>query len=560
MSENTASTTVGELHQDWSKLRETAGQQLLQTRELLGKLSTARGTNPPTAAEKEVESLAGQLTTLCQQIDAQFIVVNQATEERNKAAYEHQLECLIGKFQGWYAFWRLGSIEKEDFINSWLQAMGVPQENTLKGNNDPAIRDLFGLLPKHAAACKAWEHFLLFPRRVSSIMEVGSGFGLSALRLARMARLGTIEQRAPALALAKNLEKLSPLYGRQPMIGFSHCHFHLNSASTIPMDAFDAIWLHRSVWNQWVKQDGPALTSALAELARRAHFLLFSTTEDELVRNDLLTPLYDITPAGGYTQPTERYRYFIAQRRSVALAGKFFPCFDMRIHDPTWQGLETLEHKAAILPWNNPSLPLYPKRYLLGKNQVARTFLKRLPDHHAQRIHHRETEIWPSLHGLLPELPRMLGHSEDEVGYHLILELHGSPASFPKLPLKKEEQYLILRSALRIMESLRKNKLNLNFLRLGNFALTGNFATFLAGEFIGYEELEDPLDALLWLLRDLTADILYWHDFPIEPFRAETVSSLAKEYQTLATLALRSKNIDQFLSDPLVQHQFLNPL
>lgn len=555
MSENTANTTISNLHLDWSKLRETAGEQLIQTRELLNKLRLNRGTNLSTEKEKEVEAFAAQLTSVCQQIDAQFIVVNQAVEERNKAAYEHQMECLIGKFQGWYAFLRLGSIERKDFINTWLPAMGIS-----KDNKDPAVADHLGILPKHASACKAWEHSLLFPRRVSSIMEVGSGFGLSALRLARMARLGTIEQRSAVFALARNIEKLSPTYGRQPTIGCSHCHFQLNSASTIPIDAFDAIWFHRSIWNQWIKQDGPSLVSALGELARRSHFLLFSSSEEQLARQDLLLPFYDIKCAGEHDQGTEKFRYYIAQRRSVSLAGKFFPCFDMRIHDPTWQGFETLAHNGAILPWNTPSLNLYTKRYLLGKNQVARTFLKRTPDQSPQRIHHRETEIWPSLHGLLPEFPKMLGHSEDEVGYHLLLDLHASTARLPSLPLKKEEQYIILRSAIRIIDALRKNKLYLNFLRLGNFVMTENFASFLSAEFIGYDELEDPLDALLWLLRDLNADILYWHDFPIEPFRAEAVESLAEEYQTLATLALRSRNIDQFLSDPLVQHQFLNPL
>ena len=555
MTQNTTDIDIQNLHQDWSKLRETAGEQLIETRELLSKLRATRGANAPTEKEKEVEVLAAQLTAACQQIDAQFIVVSQAMETRNKAAFNHQLEGLIAKCQGWYAFLRLGSIERTDFIASWLTVMGVSKEN-----KDPVIADQLGMAPKHIAACKAWEHFLLFPRRVSSIMEIGSGFGLSALRLARMARLGTIEQNAPVFGLAKNIEKLSPLYGKQPPIGLSHCHFQLNSASTLPSDAFDAIWFHRSIWDQWIKQDGPPLISALSELARRAHFLLFTSSDEQLARQDLLTPIYDIKCVGEHTEGTEKFRYYVAQRRSVMLAGKFFPCFDMRIHDPTWQGFETLTYNGAFLPWNGPSLNLYAKRYLLGKNQVARTFLKRMPDQNPQWIHHRETEIWPSLDGLLPELPRMLGHSEDEVGCHLILELYDSEARLPILPLKKEDQYLILRSAIRILNALRKNKLHLNFLRLGNFVLTKNFASFLTAEFISYEELEDPLDAILWLLRDLNADILYWHDFPIEPFRAESIGSLAEEYQTLATLALRSKNIDHFLSDPLVQHQFLNPL
>ncbi|MFZ4115096.1 MAG: hypothetical protein ACOYK6_00055 [Chthoniobacterales bacterium] len=553
MNQNTTDINLIQLHQDWRKMRETAGEQLIQTRELLRKLDATPGTDA--SAKQEIESLAAQLTAACNQIDAQFMVVQKALEERDKAAYEQQIESLITKCQGWYAFFRIGTIDRKDFVNTWLQAMGAPQDK-----KDPAIAEHLGMIPKHNAACRAWEHALLFPRRVSSIMEVGSGFGLSAIHLSRMARLGTIEKQGLLLTLAKNLEKISPLYGRVPSIGSSHCLFQLNSASTIPIDAFDAIWFHRSIWNQWIAQDGPALISALSELARRAHFLLFTSNHEPLIREDLITPLYDIKRVGEYVEGTQKFYYFVAQRRSVSIAGKFFPCFDMRIHDPTWQGFETLHHHAAMLPWNNPSLTLNTKRYLLGKNQVARTFLKRIADQSPGNIHHRETEIWPSIQNLIPELPRIYGHSEDEIGYHLVLEMQGAPVRLPTLPLKKEEQYIILRSAIRVLDALRKNNLHLNFLRLGNFVLTGNFASFLAAEFVGYEELEEPLDALLWLLRDLNADILYWHDSPIEPFRAEIVGSLAEEHQPLANLALRSKNIDQFLRDPLVQHQFLSPL
>ena len=128
------------------------------------------------------------------------------------------------------------------------------------------------------------------------------------------------------------------------------------------------------------------------------------------------------------------------------------------------------------------------------------------------------------------------------------------------LPLKKEAQHMILRSAIRILDALRKKNLHLNFLRLGNFVLSGGFASFLATELIGYDELEEPLDALLWLLRDLSTDIIYWHDSPIEPFSVQIVEGLAEEYKIIANLALRSRNIDQFLADPLIQHRFLNPL
>jgi len=553
MPKNTTPINVCDLHLDWRKLRNIASEQLFQTREFLTKLDA----NPATdiAAKQEIESLAAHLQSICNQIDAQFIVIQKAMEEKDKAFHENQIECLISKCMGWYAFLRLGTIERKDFTNTWLQAIGVPSSN-----NRLEVEAHLGISPKNHAACRAWENALLFPRRVSSILEIGSGFGLSAILLSSMARLATIEKNDTLLGLAKKIETVSPLHNRTPPLGWSHSNFTLQSPSNLPIDAFDAIWIHRSIWKEWIEQDGPALISSLAELARRSHFLLFTSNDEKLVREDLLTPFYDIQYSGENKIGNQTTRYFIAQRRSVNIAGKFFACSDMRIHDPGWQGFETIHYKAAMLPWSKPAMTLNTKRYLLGKNQVVRTFLKRSTDQDTRLTHHRETEIWPSIQGLIPELPHMIGHSEDEAGYHLLLELRASPIRLPMLPLKKEEQHAILRSAIKILNALRKENLHLNFLRLGNFVLTGNFASFLAGELIAYDELEEPLDALLWLLRDLTADILYWHDSPIEPFRAEVVSSLAQEYKIIANLGLRSKNIDQFLRDPMIQHQFLDSI
>jgi hypothetical protein len=553
MSKNTDPLNITNLRSDWRKLRETAAEQLIQTRALLRKLDSTPGTS--SSAKKEIESLANQLTGICNQIDAQFLVVQNAMQESDNETFEHQVEILIQKFQGWYTFLNIGSIERKDFISLWLQAWGVSQEN-----KNPEMANYLGLSPKNFAACQAWEKALLFPRRASSILEVGSGFGINAIRLSCMARVGTIEKKEKVFQFSRNIEKISPIYGRTPPISFSHCDFQLKSVTTIPTDLYDAIWFHSSIWKQWIEQDGPGLISAISELARRAHFLLFTSNDEKLLREDLLSPLYEIESIGSNNQDVQKKFYFIAQRRYVDVAGKFFPCSDMRIHDPTCQGFETLNYKAAFLPWNKPSVKLNTKRYIVGKNQVLRTFLKRTQDADPSFIHHRETQIWPSLYELAPEFPKIVGHFEDDIGYHLLLELNGSSAQLPMFPLNMDTQHIILCSAIRILSALRKKNLHLNFLRLGNFALSGSFASLLAGEFIGYDEIEEPLDALLWLLRDLSADIIYWHDSPIESFRSELVDQLAEEYKIIANLALRSKNIDQFLADPLVQHRFLNPL
>ena len=274
-------------------------------------------------------------------------------------------------------------------------------------------------------------------------------------------------------------------------------------------------------------------------------------------RHDLLTPRYEFQLAGEHTEGEETFRYFVAQRRFLSIAGSFFQCSDMRIHDPSWQGVEHLDYGATLLPWNRPSAPLQTRRLILGKGQAVRTFLKRTANLNANNVHHRETEVWRSIGGLTPELPTLAAHSEDDTGYHLLLNLNQTGVRFSSFPMSKEDQQLLLRSAIRLLHALRQVNLHLNFLRVGNFALTQDGASFLSAEFISHEELEDPLDALLWFMRDLKVDALYWHDWPIESFRAEQLPTLSEEYQDLGILALRCKNIDQFLNDPLVATRFL---
>ena len=195
---------------------------------------------------------------------------------------------------------------------------------------------------------------------------------------------------------------------------------------------------------------------------------------------------------------------------------------------------------------------------LVGDNRAARTFLKRTANLNAANIHIREAEVWRSVGGITPELPTLMGRSEDDAGYHLLLNLNQTQARFPKLPISPDDRFTLLRAAMRLLYELRLRNLNLNFLRLGNFTLTKEGAAFLSAEFICYEEIEDPLDAILWFLRDLKADALYWHEWPIEPFRSEDLSLLLQEHQDIAILALRAKNIDQFINDPLIAKRFLD--
>lgn len=541
----------------WIHLIEPSRQQLLQSRELLNKLRAARSPEtPPSVQERELESLIHQLTTICQQTEAQFSLVQEATKERDLVAYEANLTRLIGAIHGWFSFFYLGYIEKKDFLKLWVRAMG-----TQANENDPVALDSLGIWPKDLTACKTWEHHLLLPKKISTMVEVGASFGVNALYLARMARLSGIEARASMVALAKKLQKAHPFNNCQPPVDFNGGSFYPKSAATLPPEAFDAIWFHRQIWKQWIRNDGPILFSGLGELSNRVHFLLLATSEKEIPRRDLLDNFYTLTLAGERTQDTETFKFFIAQRRFVTAAEKKFSCLDMRVHDSTWQGRETLSYGAAILPWVQPAIALPTRRLILGSKEVLHTFLKRTPHPKIARFQQQEIKMWHLVSELTPELPRFLGASEDRIGYHLLLGLNNDTAAeFPLLPLSKKQQCLILRSALRLLAFLRQRSLHLNFLRLGNFVLTEDRAIFLSAGMISHEELEDPLDAVLWLLRDLNTSMLYWHDLPIEPFRAETVFKLSEEYRGLASLALKSKDIDAFLNHPQIIQDFLrNP-
>lgn len=541
-----------QISQDWGKMRTPAMENLKQARELLQKLRLQRGEEPPSQQEQQVMEVVEQLTAFCQQIEAQFIVVRQSIADTNRLTVEHNIQLLIQKLEGWHSFLKIHLIEKMDFIKQWTIAMGVPP-----GNRDPRVTHFLGALPKQIACYKAWEKELLLPRKISSIMEIGSKYGLNALILGRMARIGAVEENPCLFSLSKKLQNAGVTCLSQPSIGFTNTSFQPNSVSSIPIDAFDAIWFHRQPWNHWISQDGPALVSALSELGNRAHFLFFTSTEPLPPRHDLIASRYHFKVVGEYEEGSQTLYFIVAQRKFLSLAGSFFSCSDIRIHDPSWQGTEHLDYGGSLLPWNKPTLPLQTRRLLLGNNHAARTFLKRTTNLNAHNVHVREAEIWRTLGGLAPELPSLLGRSEDDTGYHLLLNLHQSQARFPALPLSSEERFILLRAAMRLIYALRQRKLNLNFLRLGNFALTQEGAVFLSAEFICYEEIEDPLDAILWFLRDLKADALYWHEWPIEPFRAETLSSILPEHQDIAIMALRAKNIDQFINDPLIAERFL---
>ncbi|MBX9742740.1 MAG: hypothetical protein K2W99_04295 [Chthoniobacterales bacterium] len=546
-------TSMEKLMDEWIHLIEPSRQQLLQSRELLNKLRAAR--NPetsPSGQEVELERLIHQLTILCQQTEAQFSLVQEATKQRDHVAYEVNLNKLITSLNGWFSFFYLGSVEKKDFLKLWVRSMGANANE-----NDPATLDSLGVWPKNLTACKTWEYHLLLPRKISTMMEVGSSFGVNALYLARMVRMSGVESRASMTSLAKNLQKAHPFATCQPPVDFNQGSFSPRSATSLPVDGFDAIWFHRQIWRQWIRDDGPVLFSALGELAKRAHFLLFTTTENAIPRHDLLDSFYTFTLAGERAQGSEVFKFFIAQRRFVTAAERQFCCLDMRIHDSTWQGRETLSYGATILPWVQPSIALPTRRFILSSKEVLHTFLKRTPHPKMGQFQQKEIKMWHLVSELAPELPKFLGSSEDLAGHHILLGLNESGAEFPLLPLNKKKQYIIIRSALRLLAALRKRSLHLNFLRLGNFVLTEDRAIFLSAGLIGYEEIEDPLDAFLWLLRDVAAGILYWHDLPIEPFRAELVLKLPEEYRGLASLALKSQNIDAFLSHPLVYQEFL---
>lgn len=546
-------TILQQVSQDWSNMRSPAMENLKQARELLAKLRLQRGDAPPSQEEKNLLDLIEQLTGFCQQIEAQFIVVQQSMTETNRLIVEQNIQSLIQKLEGWHSFLKIHLIDKADFLKQWTLSMGVPD-----GNRDPQVIHFLAALPKQIACYRAWESELLLPRKISSIMEIGSKYGLNALVLGRMARVGAVERSQSMISLSKKLENAGVTNMSQPSIGFTHCDFQLNSISSVPADAFDAIWFHTQPWNQWIAQDGPNLVSALSELGNRAHFLFFTSTEELPPRHDLLESRYDFKVAGEYEEGEKLFRFIVAQRKFLSIAGTFFSCSDIRIHDPSWQGTEHINVQANLLPWNKPTIPLQTRRLLVGDNRAARTFLKRTANLNAANVHIREAEVWRSVGGLIPELPTLIGRSEDDTGYHLLLDLHQTQARFPTFPLSPEERFTLLRSAIRLIYELRLRNLHLNFLRLGNFALTKEGASFLSAEFICYEEIEDPLDALLWFLRDLKADALYWHEWPIEPFCAENLSSLLPEHQDIGIVALRAKNIDHFINDPLIAQRFLS--
>ena len=550
MDQNTILQQVG---QDWGNMRGPAMENLKQARELLAKLRAQRGDAPPSEKEKQVMALVEQLTGFCQQIEAQFIVVQKSIVETNCLGFEYNIKVLIQKLEGWHSFLKIHLIDKMDFIKQWTLSMGVPA-----ANKDPRVIHYLAALPKQIACYKAWESELLLPRKISSLMEIGSKYGLNALVLGRMARIGAVERDQGMISLSKKLESAGATLMSQPTVGFTHCDFQPSSVSSLPADAFDAVWFHRQPWNHWISQDGPHLVSALSELGNRAHFLFFTSTEELPPRHDLLASRYDFKVAGEYEEGSQTLYFIVAQRKFLSLAGTFFSCSDMRIHDPSWQGTEHIDFKGSMLPWNKPTLPLQTRRLLVGDNRAARTFLKRTANLNAPNIHMREAEVWRSVGGLTPELPTLMGRSEDDAGYHLLLDLNQTQARFPTFPISPDDRFTLLRAAMRLLHELRLRNLNLNFLRLGNFALTKEGAVFLSAEFICYEEIEDPLDAILWFLRDLKADALYWHEWPIEPFRAEDLSLLLPEHQDIAILALRSKDIDRFINDPLIAKRFLD--
>jgi hypothetical protein len=262
--------SMEQLMDQWIHLIEPSRKQLFESKELLNKLRTMRGPDSsPSAEEVELESLIHQLTSTCQQTEAQFSVIQQATKERDRAAYECNLQKLINSLNGWSSFLGLDLIEKKDFLHQWLSSMGIHQDT-----KNPELFDSLGMFPKNVTACRAWERHLLLPRKISTMMEVGSSFGVNAIYLSRMLRMSASEPRPAMISLAKNLEKAHPFFSFQPPIDFNRGAFHPKSANTLPIDSFDAIWFHRQAWTEWIRQDGPHLFSALGELFHLIFYLI----------------------------------------------------------------------------------------------------------------------------------------------------------------------------------------------------------------------------------------------------------------------------------------------
>lgn len=241
MDQNTILQQVGK---DWSNMRVPAMENLKQARELLVKLRAQRGDAPPSEKEKQVMALVEQLTGFCQQIEAQFIVVQKSIVETNRLGLEHNVQVLIQKLEGWHSFLKIHLIDKMDFIKQWTLSMGVPP-----GNKDPRVIHYLAALPKQIACYKAWESELLLPRKISSLMEIGSKFGLNAFILGRMARIGAVERNPGMISFAKKLENAGVTLTSQPPVGFTQCDFQPSSVSSLPADAFDAVWVHRQPCN-----------------------------------------------------------------------------------------------------------------------------------------------------------------------------------------------------------------------------------------------------------------------------------------------------------------------
>ena len=118
MDQNTILQQVG---QDWGNMRGPAMENLKQARELLAKLRLQRGDAPPSEKEKQVMALVEQLTGFCQQIEAQFIVVQKSIVETNRLGFEYNIKVLIQKLEGWHSFLKIHLIDKMDFIKQLKQ-------------------------------------------------------------------------------------------------------------------------------------------------------------------------------------------------------------------------------------------------------------------------------------------------------------------------------------------------------------------------------------------------------------------------------------------------------
>ena len=121
MDQNTILQQVG---QDWGNMRGPAMENLKQARELLAKLRLQRGDAPPSEKEKQVMALVEQLTGFCQQIEAQFIVVQKSIVETNRLGFEYNIKVLIQKLEGWHSFIKISKIikrRKSNWFEIWIE-------------------------------------------------------------------------------------------------------------------------------------------------------------------------------------------------------------------------------------------------------------------------------------------------------------------------------------------------------------------------------------------------------------------------------------------------------